>query len=68
MGFIFYGEYARIGVYQMQQLVKMSNVNEEYLVNKMINTKMILASLAEISRFSQNKKFYLITSRAKITT
>ena len=57
MGLMLYGEYGRTGVYQMQQLMKMINVNENQLADKVINTKKILANLPETNWFTHNEKF-----------
>ena len=57
MGLMLYGEYGRTGVYQMQQLMRMINVNENNLANKVINTKKILANLPETNWFTHNEKF-----------
>lgn len=57
MGLMVYGKYGRTGVYQMQQLMRMINANEEYLSNKVTNTKKILANLPETNWFTHNEKF-----------
>lgn len=56
MGLMLYGEYGRAGVYQMQQLMKMINTNENDLSNKVANTKKILANLPETNWFSHNEE------------
>jgi hypothetical protein len=51
MGLMIYEKYVRIGDYQMQQLMRMITANEEYLSNKVTNTKRILANLLETHWF-----------------
>lgn len=57
MGLMLYGEYGRTGVYQMQQLMKMINANEQSLADKVVNTKKILANLPATNWFTHNEKF-----------
>ena len=57
MGLMVYGKYRRTGGYQMQQLMRMINANEEYLSNEVTNIKRILANRPKTNWFSHNVKF-----------
>lgn len=55
LGLMLYGQYGRTGVYQMQELMKLINVNESSLSNKIENTKNVLDNLPNTNWFCHNQ-------------
>jgi SAM-dependent methyltransferase len=56
MGLMLYGQYGRTGVYQLQQLMKLINANEDQLSQKVENTKLTLKSLPKTNWFRHNEE------------
>ncbi|MCW8864636.1 MAG: class I SAM-dependent methyltransferase, partial [Colwellia sp.] len=59
IGLMLYGQYGRTGVYQMQQLMKLINADEEYLPQKVENTKLTLKELPKTNWFCHNEEFFI---------
>lgn len=60
MGIMVYGKYGRTGVYQMQDLMRLINQDEENLQTKVDNTKKMLDVLPESNWFKKDEKRFKI--------
>lgn len=58
MNVMVYAKYGRTGVYQMQELMKKINTNEENLQIKIDNTKTIINNLPATNWFEKSKEFF----------
>jgi 2-polyprenyl-3-methyl-5-hydroxy-6-metoxy-1,4-benzoquinol methylase len=56
MGIMLYGKYGRSGVYEVQELLRIINKNEQDINQKIANTKIILDSLPAYHPLKQNLK------------
>lgn len=60
MGIMVYGKYGRTGIYQMQELMRMVNQDEENLQTKVDNTKKMLNILPDTNWFKRDEKRFRI--------
>ena len=57
LGIMLYGTYGRTGIYQIQELMRQLNYNEENLQTKVDNTKLVLKQLPPTNWFNHAKDF-----------
>ncbi len=57
IGLMLYGKYGRTGVYQMQKLMRLINLNESELSDKIDNTRKIINDLPDTNWFCHNEAY-----------
>ena len=58
MGIMVYGRYGRTGIYQIQELMKMINVEQDNMQQKVENTRMVLGCLPKTNWFKKSEQLF----------